>query len=469
MEVYSYDEFSVRVDTQYACIYGALQVLAKDKAEIKAQIAAADARSLARASEGIDPVKDIVALNSQMSILKLGGKDKLTVQSYATGPDGMVIGTRLYDAEGDPYAIEYGAPTDYETDYWGTFVPTDYEVMGAYYLVDADCLDFVDTLLFHGVEVRQLAQDVTLPANAYQWYDVSSFTVKEKQYEGHYQDVVDGEWTAGAAPIVIPAGTYVVSTAQTLGSFAAMMSEPACVDGGASWNYFDNYLDAKAGCFRASYASQVEGLDHTVSLPVLKLTDFNSLKAAGDALTRMDFHDVTIVDWFYVPVRYAYFNDLFQGTGDYTFSPSKAMTREQLVTALYRLDGSPVVSGSAPFSDVKTGAYYSNAVIWAAGQELVGGYENGAFGVGDGITRQQFVAILYRYAKYKGYDVSATASLEAYSDFGSVSGYALQAFQWASGAGIINGLSDTELAPGAAATRAQMAAMLMRFCEGVAK
>jgi|GEM_PF-281471 len=469
LEVYSYDEFSVRVDTQYACIYGALQVAAQDKEEIKAQIAAADARSLARATEGINPVTDIVALNSEMTILNLGGNEKLTVLSYATDAEGKVIGTRLYDAEGDPYAIEHGDPVDYQTDYWGTFVPTDYEVMGAYYLVDADCIDFIDTMLFHGVQVGRLAEDLTLKAGAYQWYDVSSFTVKEKVYEGHYQDVVDGEWTAGAKAIVIPAGTYVISTAQNLGSFAAMMLEPACVDGGTSWNYFDDYLDAKAGCFRANYASQAAGLDHTLSLPILKLADFGTLTPPTAYLDRMSFYDVSIVDWYYDAVRYAYFNDLFKGTGPTAFSPAAVMTREQLVAVLYRMAGSPAVTGGASFTDVAAGAYYADAVSWAAGNSLISGYDDGSFGVGKGITREQFAATLHRYAQYKSYDVSAAADLAAYSDVGSVSSYALEAFQWACGAGIISGVSDTALAPANPTTRAQMATMLMRFCEGVAK
>ncbi len=470
LEVYSYDEFSVRVDTQYECIYGALQVVAKDKAEIKALIAAADARSLARATEGVDPVTDIVALNSEMTILKLGGNDKLTVLSYATDAEGKVIGTRLYDEEGDPYAIEYGAPTDYQTDYWGTFVPTDYEVMGAYYLVDADCVDFIDTMLFHGVQISRLEADLTLKAGAYQWYDVNSFTVKEKIYEGHYQDVVDGEWTAGAKAIVIPAGTYVISTAQSLGSFAAMMLEPACVDGGVSWNYFDGYMDAKAGCFRANYTSQVAGLEHTLSLPILKLADFGALSPSTDYLNRMSFYDVSIVDWYYDAVRYAYFNGLFQGTGATAFSPAATMTREQLITVLYRMAGSPAVTGSASFSDVAADAPYAAAVSWAVENKLVAaGDANAKFGVGQGVTREQFAVILHRYAQYKALDVSATADLSAYSDAASVSAYALEAFQWACGAGVIGGVTETALAPQTQVTRAQMATMLMRFAEGPAK
>ena len=265
LEVYSYDDFPVRVDTQYECIYGALQVVAKDKDEIKAMIAAADARSEARATEGINPEKDFVALNSEMTTMPFEGKDTLTVLSYETGEDGTVIGERLYDDEGDPYAIEYGAPVDYETEYWGTFVPTDVETMGAYYLIDQDCTEFIELMKFHGVEMTQLPNDVTVAGADHLHFAIKSYTSggavidgrERKDYEGHFQTLVTGEWKKGDGDIVIPAGTYVISTAQRFGSFAALMCEPAAVDGGVAWNFFDNYLDAKEGTFRANYSNDV--------------------------------------------------------------------------------------------------------------------------------------------------------------------------------------------------------------------
>ena len=271
LEVYSYDDFPVRVDTQYECIYGALQVVAKDKDEIKAMIAAADARSEARATEGINPEKDFVALNSEMTTMPFEGKDTLTVLSYETGEDGTVIGERLYDDEGDPYAIEYGAPVDYETEYWGTFVPTDVETMGAYYLIDQDCTEFIELMKFHGVEMTQLPNDVTVAGADHLHFAIKSYTSggavidgrERKDYEGHFQTLVTGEWKKGDGDIVIPAGTYVISTAQRFGSFAALMCEPAAVDGGVAWNFFDNYLDAKEGTFRANYSNDVTAAPKT--------------------------------------------------------------------------------------------------------------------------------------------------------------------------------------------------------------
>ena len=357
LEVYSYDEFSVRVDTAYECVLGSLQVVAKDKAEIKQQIAAAEARCLARETNGIDPKTDIVALNSEMTILKLGGKDKLTVLSYATDENGKVIGTRLYDEEGDACGIEYGEPVDYDTDYWGTFVPTASEVMGAYYLVDKDCTKFIDTMKFHGVEVAQLDKDLTLPAETYQWYDLSSFSSggsvvdgrPRKSYEGHYQILVDGEWVKGKDSIVIPAGTYVLSTAQVMGSFAALMCEPACVDGGVAWNFFDDNFDQAEGTFRANYSSKVTGeytkegsdeteqIEKTISIPILKVADFKTI----DLKPAKQFKDVADSDWFAGDVQYVFDNGLMKGTSDDKFSPQLTTTRGMIVTILYRMEGEP--------------------------------------------------------------------------------------------------------------------------------
>lgn len=295
LEVYSYDDFPVRVDTQYECIYGALQVVAKDKDEIKAMIAAADARSEARATEGINPEKDFVALNSEMTTMPFEGKDTLTVLSYETGEDGTVIGERLYDDEGDPYAIEYGAPVDYETEYWGAFVPTDVETMGAYYLIDQDCTEFIELMKFHGVEMTQLPNDVTVAGADHLHFAIKSYTSggavidgrERKEYEGHFQTLVTGEWKKGDGDIVIPAGTYVISTAQRFGSFAALMCEPAAVDGGVAWNFFDNYLDAKEGTFRANYSNDVTAAagsenerKEQVSIPILKIPAFETLAEA---------------------------------------------------------------------------------------------------------------------------------------------------------------------------------------------
>ena len=153
------------------------------------------------------------------------------------------------------------------------------------------------------------------------------------------------------------------------------------------------------------------------------------------------------------------------GTGSGMFSPNEEITRGMLVTILYRLSGEPAVSESAPFADVETGSYYEKAVAWAAACGIVSGYENGSFGPNDAVTREQLAAILYRYARYQGQDVSASADLSGFADAGAVSGYAQPALAWASGSGLIVGTTDGTLDPQGTATRAQAATILMRFCQ----
>jgi hypothetical protein len=177
------------------------------------------------------------------------------------------------------------------------------------------------------------------------------------------------------------------------------------------------------------------------------------------------FTDVSADAWYESAVRYVYEKGLMTGTTTTTFSPTRTTTRAMIVTILYRLEGSPTVSGSSAFSDVSADQYYSNAVAWASANGIVTGYSDGRFDPGSLLTRQQLATILYRYASYKGYDVTADTDLSAYTDADSVSDYARAAMAWANGNGLINGTTTTTLTPAGSATRAQVAAILMRFCE----
>jgi uncharacterized protein YjdB len=182
----------------------------------------------------------------------------------------------------------------------------------------------------------------------------------------------------------------------------------------------------------------------------------------------LPFHDVTEGDWFYEAVRCAYETGLMDGVGDSLFAPNSQTTRAQLVTILYRLAGQPAVSGDLPFPDVESGTWYTDAVAWAAENGIVNGVSDTEFAPGDDITREQLVTVLYRYAESKGYDVSASADLSGYPDAGQVQDYAQPAMAWAVAEGIVEGV-DGNLNPTGDATRAQIATILMRFCEGVAK
>ncbi|MGI6180616.1 MAG: S-layer homology domain-containing protein [Agathobaculum sp.] len=184
------------------------------------------------------------------------------------------------------------------------------------------------------------------------------------------------------------------------------------------------------------------------------------------------FTDVKAGDWFAEEVQYVVDKGLMNGVTKTTFAPSATTTRGMIVTILYRLEGSPKLDNENlgyPYADVNASAYYGDAVYWARLNGIVNGYSAEKFGPNDAITREQMAAILYRYAQYKGYDVSKTAKLDDYKDGAEVSAYATAAMQWANGEGLITGKTATTLVPKGDATRAEVATILMRFCENVAK
>ena len=183
---------------------------------------------------------------------------------------------------------------------------------------------------------------------------------------------------------------------------------------------------------------------------------------------KLPFTDVHETDWFYNDVLFVYEEGLFAGTSDTTFSPNAAMTRAMLVTVLYRLEGEPAVSGRSGFSDVTFNSYYEDAVTWAANNGIVNGTSTSTFSPNANVTREQMAAILYRYTQYKQYNTAANSSLNSFSDHASVSGYAVMPLQWAVAEKLVNG-SNGKLMPTGNASRAQVAAILHRFAENVAK
>lgn len=183
---------------------------------------------------------------------------------------------------------------------------------------------------------------------------------------------------------------------------------------------------------------------------------------------KLPFTDVRESDWFYEDVAFAYENGLFAGTSDTTFSPNASMTRAMLVTVLYRLEGQPAVNGRSGFSDVQYNGYYEDAVTWAADNGIVNGTSTSTFSPNVNVTREQMAAILYRYAQYKKYNTAASSSLNSFSDHTSVSGYAEASLQWSVAEKLVNG-SNGKLMPTGNASRAQVAAILHRFAENVAK
>lgn len=207
---------------------------------------------------------------------------------------------------------------------------------------------------------------------------------------------------------------------------------------------------------------------YTFTMPASAVNVGVSYVKATETPSKTKFNDVSANDWFASAVDYVTGKGMMNGTADNTFSPKANTTRGMVVTVLYRLENQPSTS-AASFTDVASGAYYANAVAWANANGIVSGYGSGKFGPNDKVTREQLAAILYRYAQYKKYDVSVgeDTNILSYNDAQSISSYAIPAIQWACGAGVVTGKSGSKLDPKGNATRAEVAAMLMRFCENV--
>lgn len=178
------------------------------------------------------------------------------------------------------------------------------------------------------------------------------------------------------------------------------------------------------------------------------------------------FTDIRTGNWYVDAIQYVCDKEMMNGVTKDTFSPNTPTSRGMLVTILYRLEEEPSVS-AAPFSDVAREKYYASAVAWASQNDLVNGFENGTFRPDNSITREQLAVILYRYAAHNGWDVTDRADLSNYTDTALISTYAKEALSWAKAVGVITGTDWGGIHPGGNTTRAETAAILMRFCENV--
>ena len=261
----------------------------------------------------------------------------------------------------------------------------------------------------------------------------------------------------------------------TQAATATLANASVLVDGAAA--------SCPAGSVRAAVA--VNAAD---DLTAWSLADDGSISAVGGAydagqqtyafdvvngvtaIARFPFTDVVAGTWYYGAAAYAYNNGLFAGMTPTTFAPNATMTRAMLVSVLWRLAGAPAPKAPNTFVDVPDGAWYTDAVTWAAENGVVSGIGGSRFDPSGFVTREQTAEILYNYAHSKGYDVSARADLTAFPDAGSVSGWAEKALSWANAAGLINGTvrdGQTILDPQGSASRAQVAMILMNYVEHV--
>jgi hypothetical protein len=211
--------------------------------------------------------------------------------------------------------------------------------------------------------------------------------------------------------------------------------------------------------------------DPAAKLATFKVNHF-SLYVVGTADTGKwtnPFSDVKESSWYYDAVRYVSANELMQGTADTAFNPNAKTTRGMIVTILWRMENEPKAAKEITFTDVKSGKYYHDAVAWASEKGIVGGYSAEQFGPEDNITREQLAVILHNYAASKGYKTSASGDLSVFGDSGKVHSWSKDSLSWANAKGLINGTGSNLLNPLGAAERCQVAAILQRFMENIAK
>lgn len=205
------------------------------------------------------------------------------------------------------------------------------------------------------------------------------------------------------------------------------------------------------------------GNEYTFKMPAGRVEIEVSFR---EIAVELPFTDVPEGAWYADAAAYVYEHGLMAGASATTFAPDATTSRSMIAAILWRMAGSPVVNYAMDYTDVAQGQWYSEAIRWAASEGIVGGYGNGLFGTNDPITREQFAAMLYRFAQEQGYDVSVgeNTNILSYTDAFDISEFAVPALQWACGAGIITGTGDGFLSPQGWTTRAQAAVMLERFC-----
>lgn len=192
--------------------------------------------------------------------------------------------------------------------------------------------------------------------------------------------------------------------------------------------------------------------------------------AEEEVVSTLPFTDVDLDDWFYDAVEYAYDNGMMNGIGNSLFAPTSSLNRAMMAQVLWNLEGSPAASSTTAYSDVASDVWYYDAVQWATAEGIVGGYGDGIYGPEDNITREQMALMLYRYAQYKGYDATQGGmEVREFTDYEEISDWALEGMTWAVNAGLLSGKGSGVLDPAGNATRAEVAQILMNFCENIVK
>jgi uncharacterized repeat protein (TIGR02543 family) len=282
--------------------------------------------------------------------------------------------------------------------------------------------------------------------------------------------------------------TYTVPIAKADHELVATVTEPTCTELGftthacknCDYAYIDTYVSPTDHNWDEGKVASAPTLTETgilvqtcINCSATKETTIPMLTSCdgGNGCPSKAYVDVPDeTNWAHVGIDFVLKAGLFYGTSETTFSPEATMTRAMLVTVLYRLEGKPVTEGENPFEDIADGEWYTDAVLWAAENGIVVGVKDNLFDPDGKITREQMATILYRYTKFKGLPLNDGEFVEEYPDIDRISPYAVEAMRWANAEGLINGTRSGEtvtLAPQGAATRAQVAAILMRFVQNV--
>ncbi len=284
-------------------------------------------------------------------------------------------------------------------------------------------------------------------------------TFKEKKASGGSTYVITAE--AGEGGQISPAG-WVLASRGSRCSFTILPEDGYAVA--------DVLVDGESVGAVDSYTFENVNTMHTIKAVFREIGEVTD--CLRDESCPIDaFTDARPDTWYHDGVHYALDKGLMIGTGEDRFSPAAVVTRSQIATCLWRLENSPQVNYAMNYTDVVDGRWYTEAVRWVASQGIMLGYDNGRFGPDDPMTREQMVVIFYRYAQYKGYDVSIgeNTNILSFADAEDVSEYALPAMQWGCGVGLIEGQDGKLLNPTGGTERAQLATIFMRFCEDIAK
>ncbi len=331
-----------------------------------------------------------------------------------------------------------------------------------------------------GYSTEYTATITIVPDNNHTTEGIAAYTVDGAKQVTHEENIVTAAYEkTGAKPSSGGGGggsatTYTVKFDTNGGSYVAnktviknfKLSKPAApVKEG--FTFEDWYTDEELTAVYDFEEKVTKSFTLYAKWQVVPSEDENTSGATGHDCPSVGFDDLDTTQWYHYDTDYVIEKNIFRGTAKTEFEPNGNITRAMMITVLYRTEGEPEVAGNATFEDIDANAYYAKAVIWGQQNGIIKGYSATEYAPEQAILREQIAAIMFRYAQYKGIDVSVgeNTNILSYDDFDKISAYAIPAMQWATGSGMIQGRTESTLNPQALATRAEIAAMLHRFME----